>query len=54
MDEGTSHLDSAREAEVNNAIKAMGITRIIIAHRKEAIASADRVLLLDQNVLHTP
>lgn len=51
MDEGTSHLDSAHEARVNAAIGALGITRIIIAHRAETIASADRVYVLDQGQL---
>lgn len=51
MDEGTSHLDSAHEARVNAAIAALGITRIIIAHRAETIASADSVYVLDGGVL---
>ena len=46
MDEGTAHLDSAHEAAVNKAIASMGITRLIIAHRKETIEAADRVLTL--------
>lgn len=51
MDEGTSHLDEAREREVNQAVASMGITRIIVAHRKETIASADRVFQLEKGVL---
>lgn len=51
MDEGTSHLDEAREKEVNTAISEMGITRIIVAHRKETIASAQRAFLLDKGIL---
>ena len=47
MDEGTSHLDAALEARVNDAISALGITRIIIAHRRETISRADRVLVLE-------
>jgi len=46
MDEATSHLDDAKEREVSAAIAAMGITRIIVAHRRETIASADRVVRL--------
>lgn len=46
MDEATSHLDTQLEASVNRAIKALNITRIIIAHRPETIASADRVVAL--------
>jgi len=47
LDEATSHLDIARETMVNNAIKNLAITRIIVAHRPETIASADRVIVLD-------
>lgn len=43
MDEGTSHLDPAREQMVNLAIEQLGITRIIIAHRLETIVSADKI-----------
>ncbi|WP_338885726.1 peptidase domain-containing ABC transporter [Xenorhabdus sp. TH1] len=44
MDEATSHLDSEGEQFVNQAIKKMEITRVIIAHRKSTIESADRVI----------
>ena len=44
MDEGTAHLDTASERRVNAAIERMGITRIIVAHRAETIASAHRVI----------
>lgn len=46
MDEGTAHLDAQHEAAVNQAIATMGITRIIIAHRQETIAAADRILVM--------
>lgn len=46
MDEATSHLDVAKEQEVNRAITQLGITRIVIAHRPETIAAADRILVL--------
>jgi ATP-binding cassette subfamily B protein RaxB len=52
MDEGTAHLDAAHESAVNAAISAMGITRIIIAHRRETIAAADRVLIMTEGKLH--
>ena len=51
MDEGTSSLDEMRERQINQAIAAMGITRIIVAHRKETIKSAERILYLDQGVV---
>jgi len=47
LDEATSHLDVAREQQVNAAVRALRVTRIIIAHRPETIASADRVLLME-------
>ncbi len=52
MDEGTSHLDVAKEREVNAALAQLSITRIVIAHRPETIAAADRVLVLRDGRLH--
>lgn len=46
LDEATSHLDIAKEYQVNNAVKSLNITRIIIAHREETIASTNRVITL--------
>ncbi len=46
MDEATSHLDTKLEADINQAIMSLDITRVIIAHRKETIASADREISL--------
>ena len=47
MDEGTAHLDAAHEKEVNAAISGLGITRIVVAHRRETLAAADRVVVLE-------
>lgn len=47
LDEATSHLDSLSEGMVSQAVKAMDMTRVLIAHRRETIATADRVLILD-------
>jgi ATP-binding cassette subfamily B protein RaxB len=47
LDEATSHLDVANEQRVSATIRALRITRIIIAHRPETIRSADRVISLD-------
>ncbi|MGQ7847031.1 peptidase domain-containing ABC transporter [Granulosicoccus sp. 3-233] len=44
LDEATSHLDVAGEQLVSAAVMQLSITRIIIAHRPETIASADRVI----------
>jgi ATP-binding cassette subfamily B protein RaxB len=46
LDEATSHLDVERERLVNDTIRRLRITRVIIAHRPETIASADRVLVM--------
>jgi ATP-binding cassette subfamily B protein RaxB len=46
LDEATSHLDVGKEQLVNRAIKSLNMTRVIIAHRPETIASADRVIML--------
>lgn len=54
LDEGTAHLDLAHEAAVNAAIGKLGITRIIIAHRPETIASARRIVRLEQGRLAIP
>ena len=48
LDEATSHLDVDREREVNAAIRARQVTRVIVAHRPETIRSAERVIVLDQ------
>lgn len=46
LDEATSHLDVECERLVNDAVRGLPLTRIIIAHRAETIASADRVLVM--------
>ncbi|MCP4413179.1 MAG: peptidase domain-containing ABC transporter [Gammaproteobacteria bacterium] len=51
LDEATSHLDTELESHVNNSIKHLKMTRIIIAHRQETIKSADRVLLMKSGKL---
>lgn len=47
LDEATSHLDVAREHAVNDAIKGLMLTKVIIAHRPDTIASADEVLMME-------
>lgn len=42
--EATSHLDAARETQVNQAIIGLSVTRIIVAHRAETVASVERVI----------
>jgi ATP-binding cassette subfamily B protein RaxB len=46
LDEATSALDIERERLVNQAVRQLRLTRVIVAHRPETIASADRVVVL--------
>jgi ATP-binding cassette, subfamily B, bacterial CvaB/MchF/RaxB len=46
LDEATSALDVERERLVNQAVRQLRLTRVIVAHRPETIASADRVVVL--------
>jgi len=48
LDEATSALDVDRERLVNQAVQRLALTRIIVAHRPETIASAQRVIVLEQ------
>jgi ATP-binding cassette subfamily B protein RaxB len=54
LDEATSHLDMDNERRVSATIRALRITRIIVAHRPETIQSADRVIYLDAAGDRTP
>jgi len=47
LDEATSHLDVWNEHAVNAAIVQIPLTRIIVAHRPETIAMAQRVVVLE-------
>lgn len=47
LDEATSHLDNENEKKINAALKDLSITQVIIAHRKETISMADRIIYLD-------
>lgn len=46
LDEATSHLDDENERLINQALKLINITQIIVAHRKETIKMADRIINL--------
>jgi ATP-binding cassette subfamily B protein RaxB len=46
MDEATSHLDVNKESVVNEHIKQLAITRLIVAHRPETVRSAGRQISL--------
>jgi ATP-binding cassette subfamily B protein RaxB len=47
LDEATSHLDIKREILVSSAIRSLNITRVIVAHRPQTVATADRIVTLD-------
>lgn len=44
LDEATSHLDLGNERAVTSALAQLSITRLVIAHRPETIAGAQRVV----------
>lgn len=48
LDEATSHMDAPNERTISAAISNLAMTRIIVAHRSETIAMADRVVVMDQ------
>jgi ATP-binding cassette subfamily B protein RaxB len=47
LDEATSALDVDGERLVNQAVRQLALTRVIVAHRPETIASAGRVVALN-------
>jgi ATP-binding cassette subfamily B protein RaxB len=47
LDEATSHLDIKKEIVVSSAIRALRVTRIIVAHRPQTVATADRIVTLE-------
>lgn len=51
LDEATSHLDVEKEFEVNRLIGGLAVTRIIVAHRPETIASADRIVYMADGII---
>jgi ATP-binding cassette subfamily B protein RaxB len=46
LDEATSHLDEENERAINEAIRRLTITRIIVAHRRSTLEMADRIVPL--------
>ena len=47
LDEATSHLDPASERRIVETLNRLNITRIVVAHRPETAAAADRVVRLE-------
>lgn len=50
LDEATAHLDVDNEQAIIATLSSLTITRIVIAHRPETIAAADRVITLANGV----
>ena len=44
LDEATSHLDEENERAINEAIRRLPISRVIVAHRRSTLEMADRVI----------
>ena len=44
LDEATSHLDEDNERAINEAIRRLTITRVIVAHRRSTLDMADRIV----------
>lgn len=51
LDEATSHLDVERERAVSAALARLPLTRLMIAHRPDTIAGAERVVRLEGGAL---
>lgn len=55
LDEATSHLDVAAERAISQVLAQLPLTRLIIAHRPDTIAGAQRVVQLrDGQVMDLP
>ena len=52
LDEASSHLDVGNEKQINQHLKSLNMTRIIVAHRPQSIAVADKVYRLENGTLH--
>lgn len=52
LDEATSALDLPTEAAIVNGLKGLAMTRVVITHRLESLAAADRVLHLVGGRIH--
>jgi ATP-binding cassette subfamily B protein RaxB len=46
LDEATSHLDEENERAINEAIRSLTISRVIVAHRRSTLDMADRIVPL--------
>jgi ATP-binding cassette subfamily B protein RaxB len=44
LDEATSHLDDENERAINQAVRRLPISRVIVAHRRSTLEMADRIV----------
>jgi ATP-binding cassette subfamily B protein RaxB len=47
LDEATSHLDAFTEHRIHEALRELNITCVMVAHRRETLSIADRVIRLE-------
>jgi ATP-binding cassette subfamily C protein len=47
LDEATSALDNRTQEIVTESLEAMGITRIVVAHRLSTVQHADRIFVME-------
>ncbi len=52
LDEASSHLDVMNEQQINQNLAKLSITRIMVAHRPQTIALAEKVYVLQHGKLH--
>ncbi len=48
FDEATSALDNRAQAKVQDSLRKLGVTRLVIAHRLSSIRDVDRIYVLDE------
>nr|WP_318384277.1 ATP-binding cassette domain-containing protein [uncultured Enterobacter sp.] len=51
LDEATSHLDVESEIIISQTLRQTGIPVLLIAHRPDTLASADRILIMENGIL---
>ena len=54
LDEASSHLDMDNERAINENLRQLAITKIMVAHRQETLNTADRVIYLDKTPAPQP
>jgi ATP-binding cassette, subfamily B, bacterial CvaB/MchF/RaxB len=51
LDEATSHLDEENERAINEAIRRLPISRVIVAHRRSTLEMSDRILQIGPTMI---